>query len=242
MSKNNVRDANPVGGSRPEKRLNNQDTSVTMFVNRFLGDPIMKSVAIFVFLAILVSSPVLAYYPSSIWLYADEWRTHNSVFPELGGIYPYYVFILPGTDGLKCVEFRLSLPTSQAYFAPSYSSDIIQPILGSPEDGITLCYGTCQTDWTLCFSQSFYCMDNTTPSIIQILPFPGSYEPKAVSCLGDERNAYIGNDFGINFYPDQLGAQIGDVKVLSPTSIEVYFIYPVAVSYTHLTLPTTPYV
>ena len=55
------------------------------------------------------------------------------------------------------------------------------------------------------------------------------------------------NDFGLNLHPVQqeiidYNKTLGDIKRMQIDPTQCHFLHLITVSYTHLTLPTTPYV
>lgn len=86
-----------------------------------------------------------------IGLYSDAWHSDCSAYFDDMDAFNLYVWVIPGTDGLKCVKFDLDY--TYMYGAIGVMQTRINPdfrttVSGDPWTGVTVCVAPCQTGWT----------------------------------------------------------------------------------------------
>ncbi|MBU8920545.1 MAG: T9SS type A sorting domain-containing protein [Bacteroidales bacterium] len=123
----------------------------------------MIRVAVFLALigAIVIAVPcVLHAGPTAyIGLYTDEERSNNTViFSEMWEHFEVWVWVLPGDLGMMCTEFSVDhhdLVIVEGELFPNPECTVNMGNLFYP-GGASICFGSCQYDWTWLYRISMY--------------------------------------------------------------------------------------
>lgn len=105
-------------------------------------------IAVVCVFCILPAQRVLAGPVAYIGIFADE--THYMYYAQLESpftLFEAWVWVLPGDNGMMCAEFMVGRPAWLASTLTTLNPDY-SVFLGEPFTGITLCFETCQEDWT----------------------------------------------------------------------------------------------
>lgn len=141
----------------------------------------MKRLFVMLTVALLVSSvsSTQATQYGRIGLYADEGHSTNEVWSG-GAItqFTFYIFCLPGENGLMCAEYAVDIPANVIINADGIVENPGMSVsLGELLTGMSFCFLECQNDWVWTHSIPSYLMD-VSPTQISIVEHPlvGTYQ------------------------------------------------------------------
>lgn len=145
------------------------------------GDSLRKSLLIFTLL-IVISTPAAAQY-NFIGLYANEGHEIYAYCPGTGfHRLEMWIWCLPGANGQKCAEFRVSYPANIIQSTVTPNDGLISVSLGDLPTGISVCYITCQHDWHWIYHQTLWVTD-PTPGYMRTEPHFENGQYQIASCL-----------------------------------------------------------
>jgi hypothetical protein len=118
-------------------------------------------------------------------LWADEGKS-TSEFWTSSAYQPFtiYVFLEPGSDGARGVEYKMTVPSGHFLVESSTAPFVSEAMLGTPfgPPGVSAVFGTCQRSITWVFSLT--CMaSNTEPGIYSLEPHDETYFFGVVTCI-----------------------------------------------------------
>lgn len=90
-----------------------------------------------------------------------------------GGFFPFEMWVLyqPGVKGIICSELMACYPSNVIQSTVIWNDPIISVMLGSLPTGLSICYISCQWDWTWICHQMCYLTD-TVPGFIEVCQHP----------------------------------------------------------------------
>jgi hypothetical protein len=115
--------------------------------------------------------------------------------------YTTWVWILPGYDGVICASFKLIQPEWNLWIKTT-PNPLNTVILGAPyaDEGASLCFGACQTDWVWLFQIQQLPIAAGVPGYIEIVEWPhsGAVEIADCTCSYPIEPVTILNKLGLN--------------------------------------------
>ena len=136
----------------------------------------MKILSTLCVLICFAGGAALAQYPENtnigLYLYERDYRPGGSCVSGTG----FYsaeicIYCLPDENGLICIEFAVTYPENVIQSTITENDAIISVKMGSLADGMSVCFGECQTDWLWTFKQQLWVIDQE-PSWVEIVPHP----------------------------------------------------------------------
>jgi hypothetical protein len=118
-----------------------------------------------------------------IGLYLDANHSHTEVSSS-GGFTPfvYYVWCLPSENGMMCAEFMVNASANLIRSTVTSNVPIISVSLGGLSSGISVCFNSCQTDWTWTHQQVCY-ITSADEGFIEIVEHPEAGAYQFANCL-----------------------------------------------------------
>ena len=141
----------------------------------------MKKVILLIVALVLTAGSVNAGPMAYIGVYTDAGHEVCNQMITPGGLFYVWIWVLPDDNGMICTEFQLINPyaAQMMAFAP-VENPASSVILGTPlgATGVSICFATCQTNWTWLFQIGLYPMAAVAPGFITIGPRPdaGAYQ------------------------------------------------------------------
>ena len=152
---------------------------------RFAG---LRLPCIVIALLFLRASPLAGQTPEfgNIAIFADSARTASEVWGS--GYHPFtvYFFCRPGSDGMMCAEYAVSYPSS-VIPGDVASNAGISVELGTLQEGMSVCFSECRTDWVWTHSQQCF-LTEATPTSMRIVAHALSGGIYQASCLDGLRS------------------------------------------------------
>lgn len=164
--------------------------------------------------AILIAGAAAAAHFPYIGMYADENHSDCDWTGPLYSTVTFWVWVLPGDDGIMCAEFQIVTPANviNASTVPNPEAGYsIGDALIAP--GTTICFPACRTDWVYTHTVTCLILDSS-PSQIRIEPHGDYGTVRAAACtdpLTDVEmvvltNMYINQTCAIGARPSSWGA------------------------------------
>jgi hypothetical protein len=120
--------------------------------------------------SILISIPFPLTATTYIGMYADEPHSECSSYPVPYQLVSFWVWVLPGEDGMLCVDYGITVPSNIIQAAT-----IINPEAGNQigdalvRPGVTVCFPACRTGWV--WTHQLQCLvTDAAPSMITLDP------------------------------------------------------------------------
>ncbi|MCK4549586.1 MAG: hypothetical protein KAU49_05435 [Candidatus Krumholzibacteria bacterium] len=120
---------------------------------------------------------------TDIGIYVDEGHSECSSYPALYQVVNFWVWVLPGNDGMICVEYEITTPANVIEAATTVNPEAgysIGDAIVPP--GATVCFPTCRTDW-IWIHQLTCLVTDSVPSIITLDPHGDYGIMRALNCI-----------------------------------------------------------
>jgi len=150
-------------------------------IHRYLRHVPAAGLICLISLLISIPSPLTA--TTYIGMYSDEAHSECSHYAVPFQLVAFWVWVLPGEDGMLCVDYEITVPSNVIQAAT-----IINPEAGYQigdaivPPGSTVCFPTCRNDWI--WTHQLQCLIiDTTPSIITLDPHDDYGVLRSTTCV-----------------------------------------------------------
>jgi hypothetical protein len=138
--------------------------------------------------------------PALIGLYVDGAHTNcrqDVPAPYMG--FTMWVWVQPGDEGMICAEYALTVPPT--FFVTGTTVNPAHSVaLGDAVAGISICFPTCNTDWTWTYQHAMLPTVGGVPDFIDVAPHPDAGVTQIANCLPGYplEPMIVFNNLGIN--------------------------------------------
>lgn len=141
----------------------------------------MKKAMILTFGLLLLAATANALPPLGYMaLYADASHSICTASPAAYAMIEMWVWIKPGTAGVKCAEFKITYPATYMGMTVT-ASPLISVAQGDLPGGMSVCFTDCQIDWFWSHHQTIFCM-GPVPGFLTLDPHPVAGGPQFANC------------------------------------------------------------
>ena len=131
----------------------------------------------------LISTPISVDATTYIGLYADEVHSECSWYGSPYVLATFWVWVLPGADGMTCADYEITTPANVIEAATIYNPEAgyhIGDAIVPP--GATICFPSCRTEWV--WTHQLMCLViDTSPSMIVLDPHDDYGILRATTCI-----------------------------------------------------------